>query len=412
MLVIADDGRVLLLRYRGPDEAPQETVWLVPGGRAEGDETPAAAAARELWEEVGLVVDQAQLGDPVAVSSGCWTDDGSVLVEAVDTYFFLRVPRHEVDTTRLTGEERANVLGHRWWTADELAGAEDRVYPNGLPGLLKRLLAGDLPSPPLALPWQGDRERVRGCLLAGAVGDALGKPVEARTLDEIRQRYGPAGLTTMVSHLVTDNTRTALSTVQSVLRSTPADGIAAAPWGLLGYGAGRAFELAVERTRRTGGEAVAAASNGALAAIVDELMAGVGLATAVDVAAVLVEAFPGGEDTSEALAAAVRLAGRGDPSPEKVESLGAGWVAEEALAIAVYCALVAHNTAHGLLLAVNHSGASALTGSLCGSLLGAGRGMAEIPRRWAYRVEGQATISAVAAELADRRERREPSASG
>ena len=34
--------------------------------------------------------------------------------------------------------------------------------------------------------------RVVGCLLAGAVGDALGAPVEFRSIDEIRQRFGPA----------------------------------------------------------------------------------------------------------------------------------------------------------------------------------------------------------------------------
>ena len=35
------------------------------------------------------------------------------------------------------------------------------------------------------------RERIRGCLLAGAVGDALGAPVEFdASLDEIRRRFG------------------------------------------------------------------------------------------------------------------------------------------------------------------------------------------------------------------------------
>lgn len=56
----------------------------------------------------------------------------------------------------------------------------------------------------------------------------------------------------------------------------------------------------------------------------------------------------------------------------------------------------------GLMLAVNHSGDSDSTGSICGNLLGAERGMAELPGQWAYQVEGLPTISAVAARLADR----------
>jgi ADP-ribosylglycohydrolase len=45
-------------------------------------------------------------------------------------------------------------------------------------------------------PWQERyRSRVRGCLLGGAVGDALGAPVEFLSLGEIRERYGPDGVT-------------------------------------------------------------------------------------------------------------------------------------------------------------------------------------------------------------------------
>jgi hypothetical protein len=35
----------------------------------------------------------------------------------------------------------------------------------------------------------------RGCLLGGAIGDALGAATEFLSLAEIRRRFGPAGLT-------------------------------------------------------------------------------------------------------------------------------------------------------------------------------------------------------------------------
>ncbi len=37
-------------------------------------------------------------------------------------------------------------------------------------------------------------DRVRGCLLGGAVGDALGASVEFLSLAELRERFGAAGL--------------------------------------------------------------------------------------------------------------------------------------------------------------------------------------------------------------------------
>ncbi|MGW6915894.1 ADP-ribosylglycohydrolase family protein [Kitasatospora sp. NPDC054939] len=42
------------------------------------------------------------------------------------------------------------------------------------------------------------RSRIRGCLLGGAIGDALGRPVERAGLAQIRATYGPQGLTDLM----------------------------------------------------------------------------------------------------------------------------------------------------------------------------------------------------------------------
>jgi ADP-ribosylglycohydrolase len=47
-------------------------------------------------------------------------------------------------------------------------------------------------------PPDPTQDRIRGCLMAGAVGDALGAPVEFWSLAEIRRRLGPDGVTGFV----------------------------------------------------------------------------------------------------------------------------------------------------------------------------------------------------------------------
>ncbi|GAA2247198.1 MULTISPECIES: ADP-ribosylglycohydrolase family protein [Kitasatospora] len=67
-------------------------------------------------------------------------------------------------------------------------------------------------------------DRVRGSLLGGAVGDALGWPVEFLKLDQIRDRHGPRGVTSFPADRpieVTDDTQMTLFTAEGLLRCPP-----------------------------------------------------------------------------------------------------------------------------------------------------------------------------------------------
>jgi ADP-ribosyl-[dinitrogen reductase] hydrolase len=67
-------------------------------------------------------------------------------------------------------------------------------------------------------------ERIAGCLLGGAVGDALGAGIEFDRLAAIRQRFGPAGVTDYVAAYgrrgaITDDTQMTLFTAEGLLRA-------------------------------------------------------------------------------------------------------------------------------------------------------------------------------------------------
>jgi ADP-ribosylglycohydrolase len=79
--------------------------------------------------------------------------------------------------------------------------------------------------------------------------------------------------------------------------------------------------------------------------------------------------------------------------------LGGGWVGEQALAIAVCCALTAEDFAEGVLRAVNHSGDSDSTGAICGNLLGAQLGEEAIPAAWLAELELREAIARLADDL-------------
>lgn len=83
-----------------------------------------------------------------------------------------------------------------------------------------------------------------------------------------------------------------------------------------------------------------------------------------------------------------------------INILGEGWVAEEALAIALYCALkYSDDVDRCLIAAVNHRGDSDSTGALAGNIVGAYAGLSAIPKKYLDHLELREVILEMADDL-------------
>lgn len=171
----------------------------------------------------------------------------------------------------------------------------------------------------------------------------------------------------------------------------------AAPAGLLvSSRSDEPFEVGSETAAITHGHPSGYLAAGALAQTIAGAVRGEDLRGAVQGTMRQLPEARGHEEVSEALGAALALADSGmEPGPEAIAHLGEGWVADEAIAIAVYCALVARDFRHGVLLAVNHSGDSDSTGAITGNILGAVHGYGSIPTEWLEALDQRETIEAL-----------------
>lgn len=98
------------------------------------------------------------------------------------------------------------------------------------------------------------------------------------------------------------------------------------------------------------------------------------------------------------IARAVELSESEVSALDAIHQLGQGWVGDEALAIAVYCALkYADDFDRALIAAVNHNGDSDSTGAITGNILGAHLGLSGIPGKYLEHLE----LKDVLMELAD-----------
>ena len=315
--------------------------------------------------------------------------------------------------------------------------------------------------------------RARGCFLGGAIGDALGAPVEFWSLDRILSECGPDGVTTMLSGYgrdggaITDDTQMTLFAVEGLVTADgtdslaesvheaflrwyraqtqpfskfvgSTDGLLAEEWlwsmrapgntcltALAGGQVGTAavndskgcgtvmrsapfgftsspIELAAESSFHTHGHPTAAVSAAYLAHVVALLLDNHDVQYAVTTTrSIIVDRFPDTHhETTTAVDKAIALANDGPPNPLTVESLGGGWIAEEALAIAILVALTATDWHETLTRAVTHSGDTDSTGAITGNILGALWGDSDLPTNWLNQLEGQPTITRLAESLA------------
>ncbi len=122
-----------------------------------------------------------------------------------------------------------------------------------------------------------------------------------------------------------------------------------------------------------------------------------------DAIAAMPAVFPEAKHLSELLdlvGEAADLAGTAADDLTAIRRLGEGWVGDEALAIAVYCAVrYADSFEKGVVAAVNHDGDSDSTGSIAGNILGAALGYDAIPRRFLDQLELRDVIEEVAEDL-------------
>ena len=105
-------------------------------------------------------------------------------------------------------------------------------------------------------------------------------------------------------------------------------------------------------------------------------------------------------DFVELMELAVSLADSDKPDLEAIHLLGEGWVAEETLAIAIFCALRhSEDFDAALIAAVNHNGDSDSTGAVAGNILGTYLGYERIPEKYKNDLELRDTILQIADDL-------------
>jgi len=149
-VIMIDHDRTLLFQDSDPG-IEDSHWWVTPGGQIEPDETPAQAAIREVAEETGYALRESDLMGPIATRHVVHGYSDQV-IEQDESFYLAMVSPFDVDISAHTADERLTLLGHRWWSHDDLRHTDEWIWPHELVELWS--LAGEPDSWPIDLGTQ------------------------------------------------------------------------------------------------------------------------------------------------------------------------------------------------------------------------------------------------------------------
>lgn len=138
ILLLDAANRLLLMQACDPRG---NFFWVAPGGGLDVGETFELAARRELYEETGQLI---SIGPCVWIRRHSYLWDGRQFDQA-ERFFIARTTSELVKPMKLDGY----IVGHRWWSLDEIRASTEIFAPRQLASFLSPLLSGDVPSEPI-----------------------------------------------------------------------------------------------------------------------------------------------------------------------------------------------------------------------------------------------------------------------
>ena len=302
-------------------------------------------------------------------------------------------------------------------------------------------------------------EKVKGIIYGLAIGDALGAPTEFMSLDSIKARYGPQGITDLSDPaLFTDDTQMSIAVAEALIRAAERDIdsiMVAVRDEFIRWYHSPENNRAPGRTCLTGvknmengmnwsqsgvagskgcGSAMRAAPVGYLYQHDPERLKEVAHATGIcthghptaDAACIgaaylvklALDKVPPENMIHDLLDFTTGISSEWDEAIAKVEKchdweneekaleyLGEGWVGEEAVALALYCFLRYPDDYKKVVLrGANTNGDSDSIASIGGSISGAYLGIDGIREEWIKRIEESEYLDGLAVRLAEKKE--------
>ena len=145
-IVLNRRNEIFLFQYRFDYLADSELIWITPGGSLEEDESFEEALQREMFEELGVQLNNSC--SEIYYRNPLYTLHSGETVQSIEKFFLVYLENEQFTYSNWTESEKKRMLKGKWWSLEEIQKSDDTFFTKDIIRIMNDLSYNNIPREP------------------------------------------------------------------------------------------------------------------------------------------------------------------------------------------------------------------------------------------------------------------------
>lgn len=146
-ILLNPENKIFLFKFEFIMLSGHKTLWIAPGGGVENGESFEQALYREIYEEIGLKIND-DFKWIYYRNKPFTTKSGEEFISE-ERYYLVKIERSNINFENMTHTEQKFTKDWKWWTIEEIMNSSEIFFTDNLGEELTKIINGCIPEEPV-----------------------------------------------------------------------------------------------------------------------------------------------------------------------------------------------------------------------------------------------------------------------
>lgn len=148
-IILNSNNEIFLFEYHFDYFADENVVWITPGGGLEEGESFEMALHREIYEELGVQLNQNYRY--IYYRNPIYSLKNGEKAQCEERFFLIHMHGEKFVFNHWTESEQLRMQKGKWWSINEIRHSDDEFFTSDIIKILSNLALGKIPLEPLEI---------------------------------------------------------------------------------------------------------------------------------------------------------------------------------------------------------------------------------------------------------------------